>query len=215
MTAKKSAKRVSKVGRPRADQIESRKEALLDAATEVFLEVGYTGARMSLIAEKAGASMETLYARYPTKAELFTGIVERKCSSMLNSIGPLSPDREPREALTTYGTKLVATMTGPNTQKLHRLVIAGSIDSPELGSIFWNAGPGRGFHVVRAYLEEQKLRGTLSIEDIDRSCDLLIAMFVGGTTLQATLGVPFPIQTREAQQKWAAYVVDIFLSTLK
>ena len=212
--AKRGTKASARGGRPPADQVEHRREALLDAATQVFLESGFAGAKMSVIAKRAGSSMETLYARHPTKADLFAAIIRRKSSGLLDVIGPLSPEREPREALTSYGMELVAMMTQHDTQQLHRVVIAGSIEAPELGSLFWENGPGRGFQIVRTYLHEQMKRGTLRIDDPDRDSGVLLGMFVGGIVLRSTLGMPTVINTREAQHGWASYVVNAFLKTL-
>jgi TetR/AcrR family transcriptional repressor of mexJK operon len=211
---KKSVAAPSRRGRPPATQVESRNAELLDAATEVFLEAGFAGAKMTVIAKRAGASMETLYARYPTKAELFVAIIERKTSGLLHLIGPLSPDRKPREALTHHAMELLSMMTNPDTQKFHRLVIASSIGSPELGEMFWNAGPGRGHQIIRTYLNEQKLRGTLSIENVDRTTGLYIGMMSGGMSLQATLGLKTMLQSEPERRAWAEYVVDMFLKML-
>ncbi len=210
---KTSSKRVSQVGRPPADQAESRKAALLDAATDVFLEAGFSATKMTTIAKKAGASMETLYARYPNKFQLFAALIERKASSLREVIASLDPEREPREELMRYGIELVSMIAMPETQKLHRIVIAGSIDSPELGYMFWEAGPGRGLKIIRAYLHEQKLRGPLKVDDPDRAASMLVGMLVGEIVLSTTLGLGTMIQTREAQRGWATYVVNKFLKT--
>jgi TetR/AcrR family transcriptional repressor of mexJK operon len=204
----------SRRGRPPTAQIESRNTRLLDAATEVFLEEGFAGAKMTVIAKRAGASMETLYVRYPTKAGLFKAIVERKASGMLHLSCPLSPERKPREALTRYAMELVTMMTSPDIQKFHRLVIGASIGSPELGEMFWKAGPGRGYHIIRTYLNEQNLRGTLSIDNVDRTTGLLMGMMSGGIALRATLGMKTMLQSEPERQIWAEYVVDMFLKML-
>jgi TetR/AcrR family transcriptional repressor of mexJK operon len=205
---------LSRRGRPPNAQIESRHAELLDAATEVFLEEGFAGAKMTVIAKRAGASMETLYARYSTKTELFTAIVERKASGLLHLSSPLSSERTPREALTQFAMELVTMMTSPDTQKFHRLVIGASISSPELGEIFWKAGPGRGYNIIRTYLNEQNLRGTLSIENVDRTTGLLMGMMSGGIALRATLGMKTTLRSERERQIWANYVVDMFLKML-
>jgi len=126
-------------------------------------------------------------------------------------IGPLSPDREPLEALTIFATQLVAMMSMPDTQKLHRLVIAGSIESPELGRLFWEAGPGRGFKIIATYLEQQKVIGKLAIDDVNRDAGMLIGMLVGGIALRLNLGTPAMTQTVEEQEAWASQTVRQFL----
>ncbi len=212
-TRKTAGKQASRGGRPPADESEQRKAALLDAATEVFLEAGFSGATMSTIAKRAGSSMETLYARYLNKAELFTALIEREASRLFDVVGPLDPASPPRETLTRYGLELITMLAMPDNQKLHRIVIAGSIEAPELGIMFWEAGPGRGFQIVRTYLYEQKVRGTLKLGDPDHAAGMLMGMFVGGIALRSTLGLPIAFQTQEARNKWAAYVVDNFLKT--
>ena len=156
----------------------------------------------------------SLYALYPTKSELFAALIERKASGLFKAVGPLSPDRQPREALTTYAVELVAMMTNPDTQALHRLVIAGSLDSPELGAMFWEAGPGRGFKIIRTYLNDQKSLGVIPVKDVDRATGLLMGMLVGGIVLRSTLGLRGMPQSQEEQRNWAEYVVDLFLRGL-
>lgn len=214
VTAKTIAKKTPRQGRPPAHEIASRNEKLLDIATEVFLEAGYTGAKMTLIAKRAGASMETLYLRYPTKAQLFAALIERKSSGMLELIGPMSPDRNPQEALVKYAIELIGMMSKPDTQQLHRLVIAGSIESPELGKTFWEAGPGRGFKILRTYLYEQQVRGSLVVRDPDQAAGLFMGMTVGGIALRSTLGMPNVIRTTQQQRVWASHVVKVFLQSL-
>src|SRR5215208_1606435 len=46
------------------------KELLLDAATKVFLEHGFSAASMDLVRQEAGVSNGSLYHHYPTKAKL-------------------------------------------------------------------------------------------------------------------------------------------------
>ena len=214
LKVKKSSENVSRRGRPPADQVQCRNEALLDAATEVFLESGFAGAKMNVIAKKSGASMETLYVRYPTKSDLFAALIERKASRLASAIGPLSPDREPREVLTHYALEVIGMMAKPDTRKLHRIVIAESIEAPELGAMFWDLGPGRGFKMVATYLNEQNRRGTLHASHAERSAGFLLAMLVGGLVLRSTLGLETMIESQEEQRDWAAYVVDNFLRTL-
>ncbi|MBV8884138.1 MAG: helix-turn-helix transcriptional regulator [Chroococcidiopsidaceae cyanobacterium CP_BM_RX_35] len=53
-------------GRPRDDERELRNEAILEAATAVFLEQGFARASTDEIARRAGASKQTLYSLYPS-----------------------------------------------------------------------------------------------------------------------------------------------------
>ena len=50
---------------------DKRRNAIIEAATEIFAKVGYERASMSMIAERTGGSKTTLYGYFPSKEELF------------------------------------------------------------------------------------------------------------------------------------------------
>jgi TetR/AcrR family transcriptional repressor of mexJK operon len=63
-------------GRPRNADKAGRLEALFEVATDIFLENGFDGTSMALIARTAGASKETLYSHFGSKEALFARIIE-------------------------------------------------------------------------------------------------------------------------------------------
>ena len=50
---------------------ESKRQAIIQAAAEVFREVGFDRASMSDIRERIGGSKATLYNYFPSKEKLF------------------------------------------------------------------------------------------------------------------------------------------------
>ena len=56
--------------RTRKEQAAATKERIIRAATDVFTETGYVGARMSDIAQRAGVAVQTVYFTFHTKGEL-------------------------------------------------------------------------------------------------------------------------------------------------
>lgn len=65
--------------RPRGPRWERRKNSrpseLLDAALDLFVERGYSAARLDDVAARAGVSKGTLYLYYTSKEELFKAVV--------------------------------------------------------------------------------------------------------------------------------------------
>jgi len=57
-------------------------DAFLDAATELFARQGYGATSVDQIAQRAGATKPTLYARFASKDELYAHAVEREASLM-------------------------------------------------------------------------------------------------------------------------------------
>ncbi len=67
-----------KPGRP-ADEARwaTRREEILDAATGLFAEYGYSGADTQLLADRLGVGKGTLYRYFPSKEELFLAAADR------------------------------------------------------------------------------------------------------------------------------------------
>jgi len=53
----------------------ARRQAMLDAACEVFLEHGFEGASVADVVRRSGGSLATLYASFGSKEGLFEAIV--------------------------------------------------------------------------------------------------------------------------------------------
>jgi len=67
---------------PRQERSRRHVNAILDAATLVFAEVGYDAATTNAIAERAGTSIGSLYQFFPHKAALFHAVTERYHSQL-------------------------------------------------------------------------------------------------------------------------------------
>ena len=112
MTAKSASGRMSssrhdkakqkpktKAVRLKRGQADERIPEILDAATAVFIEQGYVGARMDDIAERLGVSKPILYRHFKSKHVLLEKVLYRELTSMFveatdairNYAGPLRP----------------------------------------------------------------------------------------------------------------------------
>lgn len=66
-------------------KVETRK-MLLEAAAEVFAQLGFHGASVDKIAEFAGYSKGAVYANFNSKEELFLALLEQKMKSDVDTI---------------------------------------------------------------------------------------------------------------------------------
>jgi len=65
---------------------ERRRPQVLDAALELFLRHGYEGTSMDAIARAAGVTKPVVYACFPSKDELFRGLLAREEERILGEI---------------------------------------------------------------------------------------------------------------------------------
>jgi AcrR family transcriptional regulator len=208
-------KRRSTRGRPPAHEVAVRAENLLGVATEVFLEQGFKGASMSEIARRAGASKQTLYARYPSKAVLFAALVERKASHLFEAIGPLGEGRTLRETLVHCGAEMLDLILSKDARGVHRVVIAECVEFPELGELFWDRGPGRVRAMLANYLRAQQKLGIIQCGEPEQAVEVFLGLLVSGATLRASLGLPPSFAKTQVQRKsWANFAVDMFLAAM-
>jgi AcrR family transcriptional regulator len=73
----------SKIGRPTREEAQRRQDELLDAAADLFLDMGYNQATMELIAGSLGMTKRTIYSRYADKAALFRATVQHAIERMV------------------------------------------------------------------------------------------------------------------------------------
>lgn len=150
---KTKTRKRSGTGRPAACEVSGRREHLLDIAAEVFLERGYKNAKVSEIANRAGASKTTLYARYPTKAELFVAVITRRTRAWQESFAEiLVPGKPLEKVLEEFGARLLRTMSHPEKRALYKVFVAESSYFPKLARRFWEVGPKRSMGMLRDYL---------------------------------------------------------------
>src|ERR1700739_1809703 len=79
-----------------------KRRAILDAATEVFLEKGYLATNMDEIAALAAVSKQTVYKNFPNKETLFVGIVRGMPDKASDSVHNEMPDLAEGEDVADY-----------------------------------------------------------------------------------------------------------------
>ena len=210
--AKKSAPSVSRRGRIPASEVEDRRDRILDSATEVFLEAGFSRSTVTAIAKKAGCSLETLYTAYPNKEAMFEALITRKASGVFEAVGPLSGERDVHEVLVRYATEMLVLMAKPDTKGLHRLVIGESRNFPEVARRFWREGYARGIQVLQQYLLAKKGLKTFDIRNPEKAAEVFMAMLLGDTCMRSTLGLKSQTESKRQQEEWAECCAALFMT---
>jgi TetR/AcrR family transcriptional repressor of mexJK operon len=124
-------------GRPTRQEAERRHRGLIETAFRLFLEKGWEGASIDEISRRAGVAKGFIYARYPDKAALFVGAIERLMEDALGNLQigePLPGDVE--EGLCVFGQRLLDLVLKPEALAFHRLFIAEAPKFPALAKHF-------------------------------------------------------------------------------
>jgi AcrR family transcriptional regulator len=149
----------------RAEVSRQKQEAILQAALAAFLELGYAGTTVDYVAQQAEVSTATLYKHFPSKADLFGGIMAQVWRSDRVSSTPIPPDCAPLDALTLIGQEYAELLTSPTILALFRVIIAEAPRFPELGTELYHRGKEPFLKRLQAYLRQKVETGELVVED--------------------------------------------------
>jgi AcrR family transcriptional regulator len=143
---------------------DTRLEAIIDAAQELFLEEGFAAASMSKIAARLGGSKGTLYNYFKSKDDLFKAYVERSSLWQQNQVFAMQSGEGPAEALQRIARSFLAHVLDETTLRNFAVIAAESRRTPEIGRIFYEAGPRQGTEQLAAFLAGLDAAGVLDIE---------------------------------------------------
>lgn len=157
-----------------------RREAILDVASEVFLQEGYAAASMSTIAARLGGSKGTLYNYFKSKEELFEAYVQRHCAFHRGDLNDLlNEDGEAKVILDRFARRYLRSFTSERTLQNWRVIAAESYKSPEMGRSFYESGPKRGVEILAGFLDRAVARGELKIDDTLMAAHQFISLIHG------------------------------------
>ena len=162
--------------KPRRERQEEKRKVIVEAARAVFRRLGYDSASMNDIAQEAGVSKATLYVYFTSKEGLFAALIDDVRSCLPEGGVLIDPEMDVETALNAFGRKILKKITSDENVELLRLVMGASDKFPELGRMFYEAGPGLGLQVASRYLTEQVARGRLQIDDIETAAHQLLEL---------------------------------------
>lgn len=145
---------------------ETRRQAILEAAAEVFKDMGFERTTMAAICERLGYSKATLYNYFGSKEELFSAVVfdatEAEFEATLEALDGSLADMT--QALEKFGRGLLKLLYSPQVQAVRRMVVSEAGRS-DLGRRCYELGPVRSEAATAAFLQHAMDAGRLSQAD--------------------------------------------------
>lgn len=186
-----------------------KEDKILAAAADAFLEFGYSGTSMDVVAHRARASKTTLYSRFPSKESLFFAMISGHC---VKSGMDLDVDElvrwPPAAALQHIGRRFLDLILSPQAIRLEQIVTGEAPRFPEVARIFYEAGPRRVTTAVAKYFAEARARGLLEFEDAEFAArQFLMAMKAPNCEEMMGLSALQP----EERDQFVARAVRLFL----
>jgi TetR/AcrR family transcriptional regulator, mexJK operon transcriptional repressor len=180
---------------------------VLDAATDLFLRVGYGTTSLEAVAAAAGVSKRTLYARFSGKAALLQMVVARLVTNWLPAFdAEIGQGGGLRDTLLGSARVMLATALTPQALGLYRLIIAEIGRFPELALVIRDAGAAAGTDRLA------NVMAAAGITDPIWAAEQFMALVLS-VPQRRGLGLGSPLDTT-GQAVWAQRAVDLFLDGL-
>ncbi|WP_026927324.1 TetR/AcrR family transcriptional regulator [Granulicoccus phenolivorans] len=161
---------------PYHQQVAARnRQAILEAAGELFLETGYDRTSLARVAEQAGVSRATLFKQFPTKAELFEAVVLTAGSASTPEVA-VPPVGDLYAGLVILGTAYVELLSRPRMENLIRTLIAASLEFPELRGRTFDFGTFPVFVALDRYLRAETEAGFARVADPGTAASQFLGM---------------------------------------
>lgn len=199
-------------GRPSRAEAEQLGERILEIATELFLRDGYGSTSIEAIAQAAGMSKRTFYARYAGKQELFAAVVGRIVEQIRPPPDvPLLAGSTLAEILERLAGLMLRAALSPRALALNRLIIAESGRFPELlASLSGERGRPEAVALIVSLLETRLDGPPLSRDDTQFAAGQFIQMVISWPQRRA-LGFGEPMTAAE-QADWIHRSTRLFLA---
>jgi AcrR family transcriptional regulator len=197
---------------PHSARGRARLAKILEAATDLFLKVGYEHASIDAILVKSGGSKSTLYAYFPTKQDLFRSVIDNDVDN--NEVGAaLDLSANARLVLTEFAVSRQRVVLSPRHRAVLGLVIGERERFPDLAAIYWERGPQKSQRLLATYLEALKHREIFAVDDAEEAAEFFVGMlFQRWHKQQLYVDMPVPSEAalraraeRVVARFWAAY----------
>jgi AcrR family transcriptional regulator len=198
-------------GRPQARCDEETCAIIMEAARHEFASRGYATTSMESVARRAGVSTKTLYRLIPNKAALFEAMITARIDLFASVVRLRACDGRDikaalREALIVCGELIL----DGEVIALQRLILADSEKFPEIAETFYHMAIRRTEHTLANWLQAQRERGLIRIDDAEATAGMLLGMLVFQPQ-RAVLFAHAPPPDREYLERHAEAVAELFL----
>lgn len=202
---------------PKEDGYSARKRrAILDAATDLFLQSGFLGASMDEIAGLAQVSKQTVYKQFSSKEALFVEVVssmtEEASARVHKEIPDLEAGGDVSEYLQMYALRQLRVVLTPRLMRLRRLVIGEAGRFPRLAQVLYERGPQSAMEAFAGSLEGLAARGLLHVDDPATAASHFNWLVMSAPLHRAMLLGDDAIPKPAALRQHAAEAVRMFLA---
>ena len=175
-------------GRPRLEESREMTDRIVESATELFLERGYSAASMDELALRCGVGKQAIYNRFPTKGDLFVKVYNQQIGRVFASIPRLDGDMTELERIRSACLAMTISMLDPSVVMLCRIAYGESVRFPDLGDQVRRKSIAEFVEPVSALVRSAQESGLLSPGDPEALSHIIMVGCYAFPFMEALLG---------------------------
>jgi AcrR family transcriptional regulator len=169
----------ARAGRPARSeaQREVKRQAILDAALDVFAQKGFAESRLEDVASRAGVAKGTIYLYVSSKEELFAALIRTGISAPIDRIEAqiAALDLPVEQVLRMFLAFLRTEVLGTRRKEIIRLLLMEAGRFPEIAELYHREVVSRGMNLLRGVAQRAHERGELRSDELVRFPQLAVA----------------------------------------
>ena len=196
-------------GRPSRQQAARLGEQILDAATHLFLSLGYGATSIEAVARRARVSKRTFYHRFDDKPALFVAVVHRIIDGLRPPGDVPLLEGDLQEILRRLAELILHAALSPQAIALNRMIVAESGRFPKLAAVTTGATE-EAIRLIAGILEREVRARKLALDNPTFAAQQFLYMIIALPQRRA-MGFGAPMTSAEIDA-WARDVVNLFLN---
>ncbi|MFB6421056.1 MULTISPECIES: TetR/AcrR family transcriptional regulator [Bradyrhizobium] len=159
-------------------------QTIIDAARELFVELGFQATTLDKLTQRAKISKLSIYRRFENKEALFSAAIAAGCHQLFApQILLEGVDGPVEDQLMAVGSLLLRTPLRPDVRSVEAMVMADKTSQKSLSKLHFEAGPAHVIAQIEAMLRQLHVKAVLNVPDPRRSARLFAALFKGSDLL--------------------------------
>ncbi|ARQ02203.1 TetR/AcrR family transcriptional regulator [Pseudorhodoplanes sinuspersici] len=157
-------------------------QTIIDAACELFVELGFQATTLDKVAERAKISKLSIYRHFENKEALFSAAIAAGCHQFTQTFFE-GVDGSAEDQLMAVGSSLLRTLMRPEVSNVEAMIMADKTNQKSLSKLHYEARPAHVIAQLEALLRQLHAKALLNVPDPLRSARLFAALFKGSDLL--------------------------------
>jgi AcrR family transcriptional regulator len=178
----------------RAERAADRRQAIIDAAFDEFIDRGYAATRLDDVARRAGVAKGTIYLHFKDKQALFEELVRTALVPLIGRLAaPPVAGGSIRAALENFAQNFVNEVVTTRRGAIVRLIVAEGPRFPDIADFYYREVVSRGLAGMRTMIELAIQRGEIKHHGLKEFPQIVVAPAMVAVIWQGLFGRHAPL----------------------